>query len=511
MAQPHVPPIAASNGGPRRALVLAGGGMRVAYQAGVVRALADRGLRFHHADGTSGGTINTAMLLSGLTPEEMCERWKDLDVTRFASLVNFEEYVTPLDAQALGDADGIVNHVFPHLGIDVDRVNAATGMEGTFNVCNYTRKTVEAWPHDRVDMDILVAGISLPIFMPAVRKNGTTYTDAVWIKDANLLEAVRRGAQELWLVWCIGNHGEYRGGALNQYVHMIEMSANGALFDELRQIGEINERIRAGERPYGLAEPVRLHVVRPAHGIPLDPDFFTGRVTAATLIALGYADAVTYLDAMSPDGLPLTPEVTQMQTITGPGIQFSEVMSGGFALGETDPEAGLKRGSQAGTALSMHGTVSIHDLERFLADPDHTGSLVGSIDFAPWGAAIPTGEGVFNLFKPGAAGSKLMVYQLPFEHGGERYYLAGEKIVRDDRGFDMWKDTTTLFTRLHRGTDTTGEVVGAGVLTLGAGDFARVLKGAHVLNAANLAERAAALARFGKFFAGELWDTYGVG
>ena len=54
--------------GPRRSLVLAGGGIRVAYQAGVLVALEEAGLRFQHADGTSGGTFNLAMLLSGLTP-----------------------------------------------------------------------------------------------------------------------------------------------------------------------------------------------------------------------------------------------------------------------------------------------------------------------------------------------------------------------------------------------------------------------------------------------------------
>jgi len=51
--------------GPQRSLILAGGGMRVAYQAGALRALFEAGLTFAHADGTSGGTMNLAMLFSG--------------------------------------------------------------------------------------------------------------------------------------------------------------------------------------------------------------------------------------------------------------------------------------------------------------------------------------------------------------------------------------------------------------------------------------------------------------
>jgi len=48
-----------------------------------------------------------------------------------------------------------------------------------------------------------------------------------------------------------------------------------------------------------------------------------------------------------------------------PGMMFSEVMSGGFALNETDPEAGAKTGK--GQPLTMHGTITIDDLDAFIA------------------------------------------------------------------------------------------------------------------------------------------------
>jgi predicted acylesterase/phospholipase RssA len=84
----HVPSLAAGDdaGGPRRSLLLAGGGIRVAYQAGVLLALEQAGVRFQHADGTSGGIFNLAMLLSGVAPGAACERWRALDVRAFASL-----------------------------------------------------------------------------------------------------------------------------------------------------------------------------------------------------------------------------------------------------------------------------------------------------------------------------------------------------------------------------------------------------------------------------------------
>lgn len=497
--------------GPRRSLILAGGGMRVCYQAGVIRALAEVGLCFAHGDGTSGGTINLAMLFSGLSPAEMCERWRTLDVRDFVSLMPLKEYVNPFKMTAMGDADGIEQKVFPHLGIDVARINAATGMEGTFNVCNFTRKTNEAVPHQAVDMAMLVAGISLPIFMPPVEKNGALYMDSVWIKDANLTEAVRRGAEELWLVWCIGNTPAYRDGAFDQYVHMIELSANGVLFEEFDRIRDMNRRIERGEPVDGRTRPVTLHVVKPHYALPLDPDFYLGRIDAATLMALGYRDAHRYLASMNAGGVPFTPEATMM-TDQKPGISFRETMAGPFALGVTDPQAGAADGRTAGTTLTMNATVLIRDIDLFINDRDHAGELVGHIWFPPLGDDIPARDGKFNLFSPADdPATKWMIYELGFEAGGQRYYLAGKKEVRDDPGFDLWADTTTLLTRLHKGNDASGPVVGAGVLRLGVGELVKLVASMTSPGSAGVAASAATVAKFGRFFLGQLWDRYAGG
>jgi hypothetical protein len=80
--------------------------------------------------------------------------------------------------------------------------------------------------------------------------------------------------------------------------------------------------------------------------------------------------------------------------------------------------------------------------------------------------------------------------------------------VRDDPGFDLWRDTTTLFTRLHDGSDTTAPILASGVLTLGMAELLRLVASMEVTNARSLGEKAVTLARFGRFFMGELWDSY---
>jgi hypothetical protein len=193
------------------------------------------------------------------------------------------------------------------------------------------------------------------------------------------------------------------------------------------------------------------------------------------------------------------------------GLTFKETMAGGFALGQTDPAAGRAAGEQAGNEFAMHANVAIRDLNRFLAEPQHAGELSGTIDFPPFGNGIPSSAGVFNLLSPGEEPRlKLMVYELAFTHDGKPYYMAGRKEVRNDAGFDLWSDTTTLYTRLHGGSDKSGPVVGAGTLTLGVTSFIRALGTVQILNAPSVAAKADALARFGRFFLGELWDSYGV-
>ena len=287
----------------RRSLILAGGGVRLAYHAGVLKALEEASVAFNHVDGTSGGIFSTAMLASGLNPEEICTRWRQLNVTHFVSMSPAKNYLRLSRTEAMGDADGIRQRIFPALGIDIPNINRNERFRATFNVCNFSHKTVENIAHKQVSEDFLIAGMSLPISMPSLKINGDWYTDAVWIKDANVMEAVRNGAEEIWLVYCIGNSRDYLDGAFVQYVHMIEMSAAGGLLAEFDWLEQVNEQIRQGNSPYGQTKPVRLQVVKPTFPLPLDPDLFLGHIDIRGLINMGYAETKAYLGRLLPEGV----------------------------------------------------------------------------------------------------------------------------------------------------------------------------------------------------------------
>lgn len=201
---------------------------------------------------------------------------------------------------------------------------------------------------------------------------------------------------------------------------------------------------------------------------------------------------------------PFDPRATQMCE-SGTGVSFRETMAGSFTLGVTEPRIGAR----ATILLTMHATIHIEDIKIFLADPQHKAGLTGHIDFPPFGLAIPAESGVFSLFMPsGDPMLTYMVYELGFRHGGKSYYLAGKKWVRLGGFWKLWGETTTLYSTLHEGIDSTGPVVGAGILRLSMIELMKMLTTAHATNAATKRESAGALWQFLKFFAAKLMHTY---
>ncbi len=438
-------------GAERRSLVLAGGGMRVAYQAGVIVALEEAGLRFQHIDGASGGTMNLSMLLGGQGGLEMCERWRTLDPRTFSAPLPWCDYVRSLRWPSLGSGRGLRDKVFPHLGIDADLVRRARDVVGTYNVCNFAAKTAEVVEHTEVDDDLLVAAVSLPVLMPAVERRGVAYTDAVWIRDSNVPEAVRRGSDDIWLVWCIGNTARYHRGLFRQYVHMIEMAATGSLRRDLNEVAA-----RWPDRT------VRLHVIKPESPIPLDPDYFLGRIDGSALVDLGYQDARRYLDRPQPHLIPPTGDPTAMREPL-PGVAARLDLDGPFAFGTSDPLGGARHGTEAATSVHLHLRIVTEDSRCRPAD----GALRAAGDVSlPGRPHVLLGPSEVDLGPPGPT----LRLSLP----GDGRWL---RVAPGDRG-------GCLEVRVHDGAPD-GPVAGAGLLDLGWPQVARTLASIHPTDSIN--------------------------
>jgi hypothetical protein len=384
--------------------------------------------------------------------------------------------------------------------LDWKKINGAQRL-GTFNVYNFSKNQLRVIEHKEMNEDLLVACVTLPMWFAPVTIDGDRYIDGVYLTDANLMEAIRRGADELWIVWTVSRKAQWKGGFIGTYFQIIETTANGHLQRDLDRIEASNKAIAEGKSGE-FGRPIKVEML--AAEVPLhylvnvaSPEF-----TAA--VEQGIADARAWCREK---GITLAaPAKQDLMALT-----FSETMQGPFALGVTDPEEGRRRGLAEGTSLALHGNIRIDAFDRFVNQADHAGSLTGTVDFnvSQFGKGMAASRGVFNLFNPGGKGKeglKHFIYEGAFEHNGKPYYLAGHKDVRE--GGDLWKDTTTLYTRLHEGSDARGKVVGAGVLTLGADDLMALLRTVEVHNASSEGERLAVLIRFFRLFLGNLWDSY---
>jgi cholesterol oxidase len=204
------------------------------------------------------------------------------------------------------------------------------------------------------------------------------------------------------------------------------------------------------------------------------------------------------------------------------GVQFTETMKGYFsraftAAQSTDLkvyEAAAKRGEADNSPIDFTLTITANDLNRMIKEPQHAATIVGTVN-APALSPQPltASNGVFNLFEQfeQQVDTRHMKYDMKLTaEDGTDYFFSAFKTVPEDNGvLNIWHDTSTLYVTLYRGPDKSGEVIGSGVMHIHPTDFAKQMTTMKVLNARNERERIEGLARFGKFFAGILWESYG--
>jgi cholesterol oxidase len=195
-------------------------------------------------------------------------------------------------------------------------------------------------------------------------------------------------------------------------------------------------------------------------------------------------------------------------------LEFTEEMKGYVTPGESDYDRGFETGREQDNFLMVHLTIKIEDVNRFVADPRHEATAEGYLRCATLGGDLPVEMGVFNLFVDEAdLERKRLLYRL-FLRGaaGESLTMTGFKEVKDDPGFDVWRDNTTLFTRILRGhikaaEETHAEAVASGIIQVRPLDFLKQMT-TFKADGPTALTRAAAFTEFGKLFMGNLWDVY---
>jgi cholesterol oxidase len=197
------------------------------------------------------------------------------------------------------------------------------------------------------------------------------------------------------------------------------------------------------------------------------------------------------------------PPAAVKETATTIGVRFTERMAGTIR-----PVGG---GPQSDASFVV--TVSAPDAAGFMDERDHEAELIGTVDAKALSPdPLTVSGGKFNLFNsdPTRVETKQMNYAMPLTASdGRHLFLRGIKQFHDDKGFDLWQDATTLAVAIHQGPDESGPKLYEGTLHIKAADFVKQMRTLTVTDAPDLATRLAMTGRFGRFFAGQLFQSFG--
>lgn len=301
---------------PVQALVLSGGGARAAYQAGVLRYIAEAfpETNFPILIGVSAGAINTSYLANhtgSLTEATsgLIKAWRDIDETR---VFNPESSLSLLGRfiHRSGGADGKRQALLdpaPLRRFLSTRLEAEGGVlagiqrnieHGRLTACavtatNYaTGQTItwiegadiEAWERPnrrsvptRLTVDHIMASTALPILFPAVQIDGAWYGDGGVRLSAPLSPAIHLGANRILAVSTRyeRSRAEADDPATFGYppaAQIIGVLMNAIFLDVLdkdaRNLERVNEIVRElpAHRRHGL-RPIEFLVLRPSEDL----------------------------------------------------------------------------------------------------------------------------------------------------------------------------------------------------------------------------------------------------
>jgi predicted patatin/cPLA2 family phospholipase len=230
---------------PKRSLMLAGGGLKIAFQAGVLQVWLDEaGIEFDHADAVSAASFNLAMWVQGMSGAQIADNWRNFNPID-AININWSQLPRLIFAESLFKLDAFRRKIFPAWGLDWNKIRTS-GREATFNVYNFSKHNLRPVAPPEMTEDFLIATASLPIWFPPVRIDGDTYIDAVFNTASNLEEAIRRGADELWVIWTTSTSGEWRNGFVGNFFGIFEATTNGGYNRILARIETSNAAIERG-------------------------------------------------------------------------------------------------------------------------------------------------------------------------------------------------------------------------------------------------------------------------
>ncbi|WP_133129932.1 patatin-like phospholipase family protein [Legionella yabuuchiae] len=302
----------------KKALYLAGGGARGAYQAGVLKAIAQilqvKPIPFEMVSGVSIGSINASILAQHaddfpIAVEKLETLWRDIHCNNIFNTSNYELgksvfrnishlLIRQRKTGYLLNTDPL--HEFINANIDFERIktNINHRVLNTMEVisnCYETQQTISFYQHnsdefedwhyprhisERVEMDMphILASSALPLFFPTVKINGFHYGDGSMGLVSPLRGAVRFNVEKIMVLGtrqlpAFSDPETLKNGDIG-FAHILGNMLNGLFLDNLdrdiemlNRMNDIARLLSMWKKRYSPWRPIETLHMRPSINI----------------------------------------------------------------------------------------------------------------------------------------------------------------------------------------------------------------------------------------------------
>lgn len=209
----------------------------------------------------------------------------------------------------------------------------------------------------------------------------------------------------------------------------------------------------------------------------------------------------------------ITPFSDAIETSDGVSLQFSETLRGYFSSKVKDDFLRAEaQGRLDQSEFELKAVIVTRDMTQAMEQPRGGFCLTGAVRSGALSVEpLTAADGTFELLTGDSQNvdTRRMVYRMRMtSKEGRIFFFDGFKSLHEGLPENLWPEITTLFFTVYDGEDSAAPVFGKGILRAAPEDFIRQLTTLHI-SGENAAGRLKAAARFGRLFAGTLWDTYG--
>ena len=303
----------------KKALVLSGGSIKGAYEAGALKAVFEAGFKPEYLYGISVGNLNSTFITHEAAKQFIAtgqvdwlkvadELWKfwSTEIDEPKKLVKQKCNVLLLLSLNWGlifkkfdsilDTTPLQNLIKKVIDPEVIKKSPVKLHVGAVNIYNGEIKFVD--PLEPNFLDYVVASTAIPIMMPVKNINGIPYLDGGLRDVAPLGNAINEGADDIVCVCCQSENLDNKTYNYRDLVVLVDkvmdIIVTEIVNNDVKMINKINELVDEHHGHAGSQHAKYKHIettlIRPATEIFLDIQKFT-QVDIINLMNRGYQDA----------------------------------------------------------------------------------------------------------------------------------------------------------------------------------------------------------------------------